>query len=66
MTEQQRAVSDFQDRLLRCASCRREFLWSAGDQLFAWRMKFLVGPKHCPMCREQRRQFFRQRPSTGR
>jgi CxxC-x17-CxxC domain-containing protein len=43
------------DRVLRCAVCGEEFVFSAGEQLFFQLRNFVNDPKHCRRCRSRRR-----------
>lgn len=42
------------DQQLECATCRRSFTWTSGEQQF-YRERGLQTPRHCPTCREARR-----------
>lgn len=53
---------EFQDKTLQCATCGREFLFSAREQEFYYEKGF-VEPKHCRECRQQRK---RRRESYAR
>jgi CxxC-x17-CxxC domain-containing protein len=43
------------DRLLQCANCGMEFVFSAGEQLFFEQRHFVHDPKHCRKCRAELR-----------
>jgi CxxC-x17-CxxC domain-containing protein len=45
---------EFVDRLLTCADCYDEFIFSAGEQLFFFDKQFRNDPKHCKPCRTKR------------
>jgi hypothetical protein len=44
----------FQDRLLLCSDCEKDFIFEAGEQYFYWR-KQLDDPRRCPVCRKLRK-----------
>jgi CxxC-x17-CxxC domain-containing protein len=46
---------EFQDKTLQCATCGREFLFSAREQEF-YHEKGFIEPKHCRECRQQRKR----------
>lgn len=43
------------DKVLKCLSCGREFVWTQGAQNFFAKMNF-TEPKRCPDCRAERRE----------
>jgi CxxC-x17-CxxC domain-containing protein len=45
---------DFVDRLLTCADCRQEFVFTAGEQLFFLDKQFKNDPKRCKPCKSRR------------
>ena len=45
---------DFMDRLLVCADCRKEFIFTAGEQLFFLDKQFKNDPKRCKPCKARR------------
>src|SRR5271165_4007009 len=45
---------EFVDRLLTCADCGGEFIFTAGEQLFFFDKQFRNDPKHCKPCKAQR------------
>lgn len=45
---------DFVDRLLLCADCRQEFIFTAGEQLFFVDKQFKNDPKRCKPCKSRR------------
>ena len=45
----------FQDKSLQCASCGREFTFTAGEQEFYASRGLQNEPKRCPECRQARR-----------
>lgn len=45
---------DFVDRLLICADCRQEFIFTAGEQLFFLDKQFKNDPKRCKPCKSRR------------
>ncbi len=44
----------FSDRILVCADCGREFIFTAGEQLFFFDKQFKNDPKRCKPCKGQR------------
>jgi uncharacterized membrane protein YsdA (DUF1294 family) len=53
------------DQYIECATCRRSFTWTAGEQQF-YRERGLQTPRHCPDCREARRNQTTAAPSSPR
>jgi CxxC-x17-CxxC domain-containing protein len=45
---------DFVDRLLTCADCGGEFIFTAGEQLFFFDKQFKNDPKRCKPCKSKR------------
>jgi CxxC-x17-CxxC domain-containing protein len=45
---------DFVDRLLTCADCGGEFIFTAGEQLFFFDKQFKNDPKRCKPCKFKR------------
>jgi CxxC-x17-CxxC domain-containing protein len=45
---------DFLDRLLACADCGRDFIFTAGEQLFFFDKQFKYDPKRCKRCKSKR------------
>ena len=45
---------EFVDRLLTCADCRGEFIFTAGEQLFFFDKQFKNDPKRCKPCKFKR------------
>ena len=45
---------DFVDRLLTCADCGGEFIFTAGEQLFFLDKQFKNDPKRCKQCKAKR------------
>ena len=45
---------DFVDRLLTCADCGGEFVFTAGEQLFFLDKQFKNDPKRCKPCKSRR------------
>jgi len=45
---------DFVDRLLTCADCGGEFIFTAGEQLFFLDKQFKNDPKRCKPCKSKR------------
>lgn len=44
----------FEDRLLLCADCQGEFIFTAGEQLFFHDKQFKNDPKRCKPCKSRR------------
>ena len=44
---------DFQDKMLTCKDCGKEFAWSAGEQKFYQDKGLQNPPGRCPDCRKQ-------------
>ena len=42
---------EFQDRILRCVDCGKEFVWTAGEQQFFADKNFKNEPKRCKACK---------------
>lgn len=55
---------DFVDRLLLCADCRQEFVFTAGEQVFFLDKQFKNDPKRCKPCKSRRAGQFAV-PGTG-
>ena len=45
---------EFQDRILRCVDCGKEFVWTAGEQQFFADKNFKNEPKRCKACKGKR------------
>src|SRR5438445_410373 len=45
---------EFQDRILRCVDCGKEFVWTAGEQQFFADKNFKNEPKRCKACKAKR------------
>ncbi len=45
----------FEDKLIQCSDCGREFTHSAEDQEFFQEKGFTNEPKRCPDCRQKRK-----------
>ncbi len=57
---------EFQDRVLMCRECGKEFLFSAGEQAFYAEKGFQHQPSRCKDCRGGRRTSMgSERGSTG-
>ncbi len=48
------AAMEFVDRLLTCADCGGEFIFTAGEQLFFFDKQFKNDPKRCKPCKSRR------------
>jgi CxxC-x17-CxxC domain-containing protein len=44
----------FEDKVLICKECGKEFVWTAGEQEFYASRGFENEPKRCPECRKKR------------
>jgi CxxC-x17-CxxC domain-containing protein len=55
---------DFVDRILTCADCGGEFIFTAGEQLFFLDKQFKNDPKRCKPCKS-RRAGVAATPGTG-
>src|SRR5580704_14236453 len=49
-----RSGMEFIDRLLTCADCGGEFIFTAGEQLFLFDKQFKNDPKRCKPCKSKR------------
>lgn len=47
---------EFVDRILKCADCGAEFVFSVGEQEFFQEKKFANDPRRCKECRAKRGQ----------
>lgn len=45
---------EFTDRILVCADCGRDFVFTAGEQLFFFDKQFRNDPKRCKPCKSRR------------
>lgn len=45
----------FQDKIIECLGCQKEFTWTAGEQEF-YRDRGLSAPSRCKECREKRKK----------
>lgn len=45
----------YQDKVLVCQECGREFIWTAGEQEFYAEKGFVNEPRRCPECRAARK-----------
>lgn len=52
----------YTDRVISCADCGQEFVWTSGEQEFYAQRGFTEAPKRCPSCRAARKA---QRGPTG-
>jgi CxxC-x17-CxxC domain-containing protein len=55
---------EFVDRVLQCVDCGREFVFTAGEQLFFQDKQFQHDPKRCKACKAQRTGTLRVRAET--
>jgi CxxC-x17-CxxC domain-containing protein len=56
---------EFVDRLLTCADCGGEFIFTAGEQLFFFDKQFKNDPKRCKPCKFKRSSTVSLRPGAG-
>lgn len=56
---------EFLDRLLTCADCGGEFIFTAGEQLFFLDKQFKNDPKRCKPCKSRRSSQGANATSTG-
>ena len=47
-------MPEFQDRILKCADCGAEFVFTAGEQHFFHDKNFKNEPKRCKTCKSKR------------
>ena len=45
---------DFVDKVLKCADCGSDFVFTAGEQLFFFDKQFKNDPKRCKQCKAKR------------
>jgi len=45
---------DFHDKILQCADCSSDFVWTAGEQTFYADKHFTNEPKRCKACKAKR------------
>ena len=46
----------YQDKVLTCADCGTQFVFSANEQAFYAERGFTNEPKRCPTCRQAKKQ----------
>jgi CxxC-x17-CxxC domain-containing protein len=56
---------DFVDRILICADCGGEFIFTAGEQLFFLDKQFKNDPKRCKPCKSRRSGAVAHVPGSG-
>ena len=56
---------DFVDRILICADCGGEFIFTAGEQLFFLDKQFKNDPKRCKPCKSRRSGAAAHVPGSG-
>jgi CxxC-x17-CxxC domain-containing protein len=56
---------NFQDRILLCADCKGEFVFTAGEQLFFYDKQFKNDPKRCKPCKSRRSGVSSAAPGSG-
>jgi CxxC-x17-CxxC domain-containing protein len=59
------AAMEFLDRLLTCADCGGEFIFTAGEQLFFFDKQFKNDPKRCKPCKFKRAGITSLRPGAN-
>ena len=47
-------VMEFQDKILKCVDCGKDFIFTAGEQLFFHDKQFHNDPKRCKACKLKR------------
>jgi len=57
---------DFVDRTLKCVECGKDFIFTAGEQLFFHDKQFSNDPKRCKDCKNKRSAQRRKGEGTGR
>lgn len=55
---------DFVDKVLKCADCGNDFVFTAGEQLFFHDKQFKNDPKRCKGCKAKRVSGGNGRPET--
>lgn len=55
---------EYTDRVLKCADCGAEFVFTAGEQLFFHDKQFTNDPKRCKQCKAKRASGGRVRSET--
>lgn len=53
---------EYQDKTVTCIDCKKDFVFTAGEQQFYERKGFRESPKRCKTCREERKN---RRPEEG-
>lgn len=56
---------EFVDRLLKCMDCKKEFVFTAGEQLFFNDKQFKNDPKRCKLCKAKRAGVGRSAGANG-
>ena len=56
---------EFHDRILKCAECGAEFVFTAGEQMFFAEKGFRNEPKRCKACKAKRAQSPASANSSG-
>src|ERR1700678_517868 len=56
---------EFLDRLLTCADCGGQFIFTAGEQLFFFDKQFKNDPKRCKPCKSKRATGVRSEAGAG-
>ncbi len=46
----------FEDKVLVCQDCGKDFIWTVGEQEFFASKGFVNEPKRCPECRKKRKE----------
>jgi CxxC-x17-CxxC domain-containing protein len=56
---------DYSDKVLKCADCGQEFIFTAGEQLFFQDRQFKNDPKRCKSCKAKRAGQYSSSRSGG-
>jgi CxxC-x17-CxxC domain-containing protein len=59
-------MPEFQDRVLKCADCGTDFVFTAGEQQFYYQKEFKNEPKRCRQCKSQRQNGGERAAGPGR
>ncbi|SRR5271165_5585810 len=57
---------EFQDKMLQCADCGSDFVFTAGEQMFYYDKQFKNQPKRCRNCKAKRIGLLNQSSSHSR
>ena len=56
---------DYSDKVLKCADCGQDFIFTAGEQLFFQDRQFKNDPKRCKACKAKRAGQYSSSRSQG-